>query len=403
MAGIRRDSAARNGSRRGPTVGSDGGWLRLLPGGNRDPIGPRAESPPMRAGGSSRALVVTADESLLDDLLRLAAAASAEVDVVHDVGAARSGWASAPLVVLGSDLTAELELARLPRREDLVLVGLDPDDAGLWAVAVRVGAARVVFLPTDEEWVVGRFADCAEQDGPDAPVVCTVGGRGGAGSSTLAAGLATVANGQGLRTTLIDGDPLGGGIDLLLGGEDVTGTRWPQLATARGRVSAAALAEGLPRIGDLAVLSWDRGESLDVDPAAMSAVLRASRRSSDVVVVDLPRVLDAAAREALACAALTLVVVPAEVRATAAAARVCASACAVAGDVRVVVRGPAPSGLTAAAVAEVLGLPLAGYLRPEPGLVGASERGDPPGRRPRSPMARLCSAMIDDLVGRPAA
>ena len=346
----------------------------------------------------ARALVVTADETLLDDLLRLSAAAAADVEVVHDAGAARASWASAPLVLLGSDLAAELERARLPRREDVVLVGLDHDDAEVWAVAVRVGAARVVFLPTDEEWVVGRLADCAEQDGPDAPVVCTVGGRGGAGASTLAAGLATVSSGQGWRTMLIDGDPLGGGIDLLLGGEEITGTRWPQLATARGRVSATALAGGLPRVGELAVLSWDRGESLDVDPAAMSAVLRACRRSCDVVVVDLPRVLDAAAREALACAALTLVVVPAEVRATAAAARVVASVCTVAGDVRVVVRGPAPSGLTADAVAEALGLPLAGFLRPEPGIAGSSERGDPPGRRPRSPIARLCSAMIDELV-----
>jgi secretion/DNA translocation related CpaE-like protein len=333
-------------------------------------------------------------------VLRLAAAASAEVEVVPDVGAARSSWSSAPLVVLGTDLAGEVDRARLPRRDGVVLLGSDPDEPTVWPVAVGVGAERVVFLPDDEEWLVGRLADCAEQDGPDAAVVCTVGGRGGAGSSTFAAALAIVAHDQGWRTMLIDGDPLGGGIDLLLGGEATAGTRWPQLATARGRVSAAALTDGLPRVGELAVLSWDRGQPVDIDPATMSAVLRACRRSCDVVVVDLPRAIDGAAREALAAAALTVVVVPAEVRATAAAARVCATACAVATDVRVVVRGPAPSGLTAEAVAEALGLPFAGYLRPEPGLVAGVDRGSPPGRRPRSPIAKVCAGLINEVVWR---
>jgi secretion/DNA translocation related CpaE-like protein len=356
-----------------------------------------------RADPSARALVVTADDGLLDDILRLAAAGSAEVEVVHDVGAARGSWVGTPMVILGSDLAGRVEQARLPRRRGVILVGLDPDDARVWEQAVGVGADHVVFLPAAEEWLVGRLADCAEQDGPDALVLCTIGGRGGAGASTLAAGLAIAANDRGWRTMLIDGDPLGGGIDLLLGGEDISGTRWSQLATTRGRVSAAALAAGLPRVGALAVLSWDRGTNIDVGADAMTAVLQAGERSCDLVVVDLPRALNAAAREALARSALTLVVVPAEVRATAAAARVCAAVCAVADDVRVVVRGPAPSRLPADVVAETLGLPLAGFLRPERALVGASERGDPPGRRTRGALARLCSSVIDELARRPAA
>ena len=404
MAGVGRGSAPP-GSRRRRASGersARAGRLRLMSGPS-DPAAARSGTGSTDLHRPSRALLITADENLLDDVLRLAAAASAEVEVVPDVGAVRASWSTAPLVVLGSDLAGDLERARLPRREDVVLVGLDLDDAGVWEVAVRIGAGQVVFLPEEEHWLVGRLADCAERAGPDAPVVCTVGGRGGAGSSTLAAALATVANGRGWRTMLVDGDPLGGGIDLLLGGEEVTGMRWPQLATTRGRVSAAALAAGLPQVGELTVLSWDRGETLEVEPAAMAAVLQACRRSCDVVVVDLPRSLDAASREALACAALTLVVVPAEVRATAAAARVCASVCAVAVDVRLVVRGPAPSGLTGEAVAEALALPLAGFLRSEPGLAGASERGEPPGRRPRGPLARLCGGVVDELVRRHAA
>jgi hypothetical protein len=66
-------------------------------------------------------------------------------------------------------------------------------------------------------------------------------------------------------------------------------------------------------------------------------------------------------------------------------------------DLRVVVRGPAPSGLPAEVVAEALGLPLAAEARAEPGLAAALERGDPPSARGRGPLARLSGQLLDDL------
>ena len=54
----------------------------------------------------------------------------------------------------------------------------------------------------------------------------------------------------------------------------------------------------------------------------MRSVVAAAARMSDLVVVDLPRHVDEAAAEALAVATVTLLVVPAEVRAVAAAGRV---------------------------------------------------------------------------------
>ena len=60
---------------------------------------------------------------------------------------------------------------------------------------------------------------------------------------------------------LVDGDPLGGGIDLVLGGESDRGLRWSDLLGAAGRVPAAALAEALPRAGGLSYLSWDRASA----------------------------------------------------------------------------------------------------------------------------------------------
>ncbi len=246
-----------------------------------------------------------------------------------------------------------------------------------------------------------RLADAAEGDGRRALVVGVLGGRGGAGASTLATALAVTAAGRSLRSILVDGDPLGGGIDLLLGGEDVSGLRWPELSDARGRLSAAALRDALPRVAELTVLSWDRGDVLTIAPDAMQAVLGAAGRDTDVVVVDLPRRLDPAAEAALARTDIALLVVPAEVRATAAAARVAAGAGLLAADLRVVVRGPAPSGLAAETVAEALGLPLAGTLRPEPGLAGAQERGDPPAGRGKGPLAEFSGRFLAAVLDRP--
>jgi hypothetical protein len=63
-----------------------------------------------------------------------------------------------------------------------------------------------------------------------------------------------------------------------------------------------------------------------------------------------------------------------------------------------VVRGPAPSGLSATLIASSLGLPLAGYLPAEPKLAEALERGEPPAHRGRGPLARFCGAVLDEVL-----
>ncbi|MDP9432896.1 MAG: CpaE-like family protein [Actinomycetota bacterium] len=347
----------------------------------------------------ARALLVTDNPVLLDDLLRLAAAASCEPEVAPDAASARAGWSRAPVVIVGADVVDALARAGLPRREGVVLVGGDLDDADIWRRGVLLGAQHVVFLPDAESWLVDRFADAAEGGQLAAPVVGVVGGRGGAGATVLASALAVTAARQGRRALLVDGDPLGGGIDLALGAESVAGLRWPQLTSTRGRVAAGSLAGALPQAESLSVLSWDRGDALTIPAEAMSALLSAAERGSELVVVDLPRAADAAARVALERASVVLLVVPAEVRASAAAARVAAGLTLHCPDLRVVVRGPAPSGLSASVVAESLGLPLAADLAAEPGIAAALERGEAPARRGRGPLATFSAAFLDGLLG----
>lgn len=353
--------------------------------------------PLQRTSPGARPLLVTADPGALDELLRLAAAAGVEVDVAPDLGAAAASWSGAPLVVVGDDASRS-RARRLPRRDGVVLLGGDLDDAEVWVRAVEVGAEHVVFLPDAEGWLVRRFAEAAEPPGHRGAVVAVVGGRGGAGSTTLSCALAVTAHRTGRRAVLVDADPLGGGIDLVFGGECDPGLRWPGLVGTRGRLDTDAFAAALPRMDGLPVLSWDRGDERSAGPDALSAVLTAARAGHELVVVDLPRALDATTRAALDAATTVLLVVPAEVRAAAAASRVAGALAPLCADLRVVVRGPAPAGLSGSEVAGALGLPLVGELRPEPHLERALERGEAPARRGRGPLWQLCLAVLDDVV-----
>ncbi|MBB2945074.1 secretion/DNA translocation related CpaE-like protein [Actinoplanes lutulentus] len=349
--------------------------------------------------GPRRPLVVTADHELLDDLLRLAAAGGTDVDVAPDPAAARARYPGASLVVIGSDQVAACIRARLPRRRKVIVVGRHSAvDATTWQNAEPLGAEHVAVLPTAETWVVEQFSERPEP-GLASRTIAVIGGRGGAGASILAAGLATTAVRFGHRTLLVDADPLGGGLDLLLGWEDMTGLRWPGLSGADGRVDPPALLGALPRRGDLVLLSFDREQLPGVPAEAMAATLDAARRGRDVIVADLPRQLDDAAVLALQAADRTLLVVPAELRAAASAARTAATIRMHCEDVAVVVRGPAPGKLRAREVATALGLPLAGTLRPEPAMCQAVENGTAPCADGKGPLSDLCRRLVEDLMG----
>ncbi|TFV71660.1 septum formation initiator, partial [Blastococcus sp. CT_GayMR20] len=79
---------------------------------------PRSRVP----GRSVRPLVVSADEVLLDDLLRLLAAAGAEPELATGGPALRRAHRDAPLVLVGADALAGGAVRVLPRRAGVVVV-----------------------------------------------------------------------------------------------------------------------------------------------------------------------------------------------------------------------------------------------------------------------------------------
>src|SRR5690606_15920045 len=81
--------------------------------------------------------------------------------------------------------------------------------------------------------------------------------RGGRGTSALAAVLARLAVDAGRTTALVDGDPAGGGLDILLGVEHDAGPRWSDLLTERGGFPPDRLMAALPAWHGVRVLSGD--------------------------------------------------------------------------------------------------------------------------------------------------
>ncbi|MGI8531474.1 MAG: septum site-determining protein Ssd [Geodermatophilaceae bacterium] len=347
-------------------------------------------------------VVVTADEVLLDDVLRLVAAAGREADVARDVRQVRARWRLAPLVLIGLDQLEAAAGAGLARRDDVLAVGTGRPNPSSWSHAVRVGASRVLTLPEHEGAVVEALADTADPDRSPGSLVAVVGGRGGAGASVLAAALAVTAARLDRAVLAVDADPLGGGLDLVFGVEDTPGLRWPDLGEVSGRLSPAALVQALPGAGGVAVLSHQRGRPADPGTDAVLAVIRTGQRGGDLVVVDLPRYVDDRAAAVAAAADLVLVVVPAEVRACAAAATVTTALMRASPAVRLVVRTARGSTLDPDLVSTNLGVPLAGTIRAEPGLLGALDRGEAPGARGRGPLATLSRILLRDLA-RPGA
>ena len=378
---------------------------------------------------AARPLVVTADQALLDDLLRLAAAAGIAPEVIADAGAARRAWSTAGIVVVGDDLTAALASVRPPRRDGVVVVqaahrddpaggptgtaappgsrtgaALAPAGSSVWAHAIAIGAEAVWSLPEHEADLVERFGACLDSGRP-ATTVAVVGGSGGCGASIFAAGLAVSASDRGHPTLLIDADPLGGGLDIRFGLDEPDGMRWPDLADARGRLAAPALRAALPRVRDVSLLTWSRPEPTVVAPEAMRSVLDAGQRSHDLVVVDVPRRTDPASEEALSRADHTLLLVRGDLAGISAASRVTHLIGPIAQRISVVSLQTGAGSTPGELVAESLALPYATTMRPDRRIAAASDEEFVSLRRRRGPLVASCRTVLSQIgliEGRPA-
>jgi secretion/DNA translocation related CpaE-like protein len=338
-------------------------------------------------------LLVTADETLLDELLRLSAAAGTTPDVAHDVPAALRAWTRAPLVLVGDDLAEALGQAAPARRDAVFVVLIGPGPDAVFAHALAVGAESVAELPRSEGWLVERLTDVVDTGPARGLTIGVVGGSGGSGATTWACALGQVAGRRG-PSIVVDLDPLGPGVDRVLGLDVVDGVRWEALGHTTGRLSARALRDSVPRRDGVAALTWyARPEPRRLQAFAVREALSAARRGHDTVIVDLPRGWDALTEEVVTRCDHVLVTIVPSVPGLAAAVRVC-ERFADPGALGLVVRG---AGLDDHTLTRLTGAPIAVRMNDQRGLSEATDLGLGPVRSRRTPLGRSATTVLTSL------
>lgn len=344
-------------------------------------------------------LVAVGDPVIHPEAMHVAAATGhAVVDTVDPRDITRH-LPRADAVLLDAETASHV--ATLGRRPRLYFLAADPGPVD-WRAAMTCHAEQALVLPAQAAELLAELGHVTDPHGAPggagtgsatAPgtVIAVTGACGGAGTSTLAAAIARTAARDGLGpVTLVDGVGNSGGLDLLLGIEDDAGARWPDLRLGEGAVPGTDLRAALPATGDgIAVLAAARSTVVDpfrLDPQAVSTVLGSLRGSTGVTVVDLPpegllresgeAVLDACGQVAL--------LVPAEVRAAAAAASLVARLVRSRTPVAVVARHRGWSGLGVADLERIIHAEVIAELGTVTRLSRATELGGLPTSLPRS-------------------
>jgi secretion/DNA translocation related CpaE-like protein len=335
-----------------------------------------------------RPLLITSDPLLLDDVVRLAAAAGIELTVHAEPTA--SAWSHAPLVFVGDDALTSAASRALPRRESVIVVrrgsGLADDrtPASTWQGAVALGAEHVAELPDAGRWMVDRLAESGDMSSPGGPVISCVPGVGGAGATTLAAILAREARGL-----LVDVDPYGPAIPV------DGGVRWQDLSDTRGRIPPGSLRTALPSVHGTHVLTGTPEARYAVPGEALASVLESSARGFPCTIVDSPRCDSETSRLAWARSDAVVIVIGPH---PASAARVPAlidGIQEVCTRVVVVARtGPRDSGVWCAAEASHWEVPVLPPFRHDRSLA----QGDHPYLAPRSAGRRVAREILDYLA-----
>lgn len=304
----------------------------------------------MQISAPSCPLVVTADPEFAESARRWCAAAGRETETIDDVGAIRSAWRSAPVVVVDARQLEPLLAVELPRRDDVVVVAPEPEVA--WRASLDLGARDVLRWGEDSA-IVSVVVRALDGVG-EACAISVIGACGGVGASTLAVATAAAAVRRDLNAVLVDGDSSAGGVDLLLGAEAAEGSRWHDLDGAIGQVGAGELAATLPTHHGVSLVTFGR----DAEPVYGAApVISAAVRGFDVVVADVPRHLGDLGRELVARSVLTVLVVPRRLGGVVAAHALADRLDARTESLAVVTRS-CPSALSPAAVEKQLGLPV---------------------------------------------
>lgn len=344
----------------------------------------------------SAAVLVTASVELSAQTLAAAAAAGVNVRVCSESTDLGTGAPPRTLLV-GADQMALVARHPLVSRSTVHLLGTVADRERMCEWSAALGAS-VIVLPEGSRWLTAALA--GSREAVSAPVLGIVGGSGGVGTSTLAAGVAWAAARRGHRVALVDLDPRGGGLDSLLGIESEPGWRWPALAAADGFLGD--LHDHVPRLESLAVVSHLRHAPAEISTLSALAVVRSLVRTHDLVVLDAGTRPGPVEREVLRAGDGVLLVCASDVRSLTAATQQLRLLDAHLPQAAVLSR-TRPGGHGAEAVHRALRLPVAATLPADRRVAAALDRGEPPGQGAGRAWRQCCARILDGMLSHPLA
>lgn len=343
---------------------------------------------------ANQVLLVTGDESIASEVLRLAAAAGVHPAVTNAPAVALAQWGGGAAVLVGADLAGDCAALAPSRRDGVHVINRGASGTDVYAAGMALGAQGVIDLSLTPNWLLEILANLGETSAAPGIVVGVIGGCGGAGASVFATALA-MSRSWSQPTLLIDADQVGVGLDRILGRETLPGPRWDALAESSGRLSGWSLRESLPSLDDLSLLTFAAGAVTDLDGGLIRRVLEAGRRGFTMIVVDLPRRLDPMVHETLARLDHLIVVAPMTFSAVASSTRLCQRLPDASLPRHLVARG---SGLVVPSeAARTMRIPLLAAMNSQRGLDEDIYLGAGPLRRPRGPLGRTAMAVAATL------
>lgn len=293
-------------------------------------------------------LLVTEDHDLRDNITWLADPVPVLATTPQDM--TNQQWHDAYLVLVG-DRSATVLAERHPTHRDrVIVVGHDPDDAQVWERSDSLEASSVMILPYDQATLRRRVL-YAERGSDPTFTLAVLSGCGGAGGTLFATAVAMAARRAHHRVALMDADPVGRALQLLV--EDVATHLDPDTVDRPGEAAQFVCA------------TRPIGVCGGIDPEDYLPILHALQAEQDIVVVDAPRGPSAAAAALLEHSDLALIVVPDTQHGIASTARVLDWVTGFASRTAIVVRRSADEALPPDQVAKVLHTSLLGSIETE--------------------------------------
>lgn len=208
------------------------------------------------------------------------------------------------LVVLGDPIGMNSGGSDGPKQAVDALVHLSGEQSEAAALANRFGVVRTVELPCAGLWLTAWVRGLVSRSS----VVAVAGAVGGVGTTVVSVALAAAAVGDRDRDCvthaangtdpspdpgclLVDGDLASAGIDLAMGVEPATGSRWASIPSGSAPLIPGTLVAGLPKVRGISVLSGDSesGCPNSLGDPRWALVMDAARRDFQATAVDVGR------------------------------------------------------------------------------------------------------------------